>query len=273
MVTAEFRFYEELNDFLPAKSRRRPFRYVCAESATVKHAIEALGVPHTEVELIVVNGDSVDLSRRIVEGDRVSVYPVFESLDVTPLLKIRSAPLRETRFMVDAHLGALAKRLRLLGFDTLCADGTDDAEISRRAAAERRILLTRDRELLKRKAVTHGCYVRQRRPSDQLAYVLERLQLRNAARPFTRCVECNGILHAAPLSEVTGRVPEGVAKSFRRFQICGGCERVYWRGSHYRALEKTVRQALAGPADDEKHGIGRGARASPDFSPGRSESR
>jgi uncharacterized protein with PIN domain/sulfur carrier protein ThiS len=246
MVTAEFRFYEELNDFLPAKSRRRPFRYVCAESATVKHAIEALGVPHTEVELIVVNGDSVDLSRRIVEGDRVSVYPVFESLDVTPFLKIRSVPLRETRFMVDAHLGALAKRLRLLGFDTLCADGTDDAEISRRAAVE-----------------PHGCYVRQRRPSDQLAYVLERLQLRNAARPFTRCVECNGILHAAPLSEVTGRVPEGVAKSFRRFQICGGCERVYWRGSHYRALEKTVRQALAGPADDEKHGVGGGARASP----------
>ena len=257
-ATAEFRFYEELNDFLPARSRRHPFRYVCAENATVKHAIEALGVPHTEVELIVVNGDSVDLSRRIVEGDRVSVYPVFESLDVTSLLKIRNAPLRETRFMVDAHLGALAKRLRLLGFDTLCADGTDDAEVSRRAAAERRILLTRDRELLKRKAVTHGCYVRQRRPSDQLAYVLERLQLRNAARPFTRCLECNGILHFSPLSEVTHRVPEGVAKSFRRFQSCGGCERVYWRGTHYRALEKTVRQALAGPAVDEKLGIGGG---------------
>jgi hypothetical protein len=261
MVTAEFRFYEELNEFLPARWRRRPFRYVCAESATLKHAVEALGVPHTEVELILVNGDSVDLSRRILDGDRVSVYPVFESLDVTPLLKIRSAPLRKSRFMVDAHLGALAKRLRLLGFDTLCDEGTDDAEISRRAAAERRILLTRDRELLKRKAVTHGCYIRQLRLSDQLAYVLERLQLRSAVRPFTRCVECNGILQAAPLSEVTDRVPPGVAKSFRRFQICRGCERVYWRGSHYRALEEVVREALAGPAEDKKPGIGAGAEA------------
>jgi uncharacterized protein with PIN domain/sulfur carrier protein ThiS len=261
MVTAEFRFYEELNDFLPARWRRRSFRYVCAENATLKHAIEALGVPHTEVELILVNGNSVELSRKIVEGDRISVYPVFESLDVTPLLKIRSAPLRESRFMVDAHLGALAKRLRLLGFDTLCAEDSDDAEIARRAAAERRILLTRDRELLKRKAVTHGCYIRQRRTSDQLVYVLERLQLRSAARPFTRCVECNGILEAVPLSEVTDRVPEGVAKSFRRFQICTGCERVYWQGSHYRAMEKTVRQVLAAPPEDEKRGAGPGGAA------------
>ena len=248
MSTAEFRFYEELNDFLAPSRRKRSFRHAFADNATVKHAIEALGVPHTEVELILVNGVPVDFSHRLKDGDRVSAYPMFESLDVTPLLKLRPEPLRVIRFLTDAHLGALAKRLRLLGFDTRHAGSMDDAEIAAVSASERRVLLTRDRELLKRKQISHGCYIRQSDPALQLAYVIRRLDLRRAARPFTRCGECNGALQESSPEAVSDRVPEGVARRFRRFWICAGCNRVYWQGTHYQTLIRRVSDAL-----DEDH--------------------
>lgn len=244
MSTAEFRFYEELNDFLAPERRRTAFGYDVAENATVKQAIEALGVPHTEVELILVNGAPVDFSRRIEDGDRVSVYPMFESLDVTPVLRLRSGPLRRTRFLTDAHLAALARRLRLLGFDTEHAGASSDAEIAEQASSERRVVLTRDRELLKRKQITHGCYVRSSEPELQLAYVIQRLDLRRAARPFTRCVECNGRLEEAARGAIRGRVPRGVAARHLKFWECPRCERVYWRGSHYEALARRVAGAL-----------------------------
>ena len=244
MSMAEFRFYEELNDFLDPSRRKRSFRHAFAENATVKHAIEALGVPHTEVELILVNGVPVDFSHRLEDGDRVSAYPMFESLDVTPLLKLRPEPLRVIRFLTDAHLGALAKRLRLLGFDTRHASAMDDGEIAAISASERRILLTRDRELLKRKQISHGCYIRQSDPKLQLAYVIQRLDLRRAARPFTRCAECNGALEESTPAVVAERVPGDVARRFQRFWTCEGCERVYWQGSHYQSLLRRVSDAL-----------------------------
>ena len=130
MVTATFRFYEELNDFLAPKRRRQEFTVPCAQAATTKHMIEALGVPHTEVELILVNGESADFSRLLQDGDRVAVYPRFESMDVTPLLRVRDAPLRETRFVADAHLGRLAAYLRMLGFDTWYRRDAGDEELA-----------------------------------------------------------------------------------------------------------------------------------------------
>ena len=158
MVTATFRFYEELNDFLAPKRRRQEFTVPCAQAATTKHMIEALGVPHTEVELILVNGESVDLSYLLQDGDRVAVYPRFEAMDVTPLLRVHDRPLRETRFVADAHLGGLAHLLRMLGFDTLYDNHFADEAIVAIAERDGRIVLTRGRELLKRRAVTHGCY-------------------------------------------------------------------------------------------------------------------
>ena len=244
MTTAEFRFYEELNDFLSPGRRKKSFRYGLADNATVKQAIEALGVPHTEVELILVNGAPVDFTHRVRDGDRVSVYPMFESLDVTPLIRLRPKPLRLIRFLTDAHLGALAKRLRLLGFDTRHAGDLGDAEIASLSAAERRVLLTRDRELLKRRQISHGCYIRQSEPGLQLAYVIQRLDLRRAARPFSRCIECNGALEESSPAAVAHRVPGDVARRFDRFWICVHCRRVYWRGSHYRSLSRRVVGAL-----------------------------
>ena len=180
-----FRFYEELNDFLPAQRRTRDFEAPCARGATTKHMIEALGVPHTEVELIFVNGESVGFDRLLDDGDRVAVYPKFEAFDVTSLLRVRTAPLRVTRFVADAHMGGLAKLLRMAGFDTLYDNGFSDNEIAAIAGREARIVLSRDRDLLKRREITHGCYVRALKPWQQLREIFDRLDLVGVARPFT----------------------------------------------------------------------------------------
>ena len=159
MVTATFRFYEELNDFLAPERRKREFACPCSESATTKHMIEALGVPHTEVELVLVNGESAGFDRLLKDGDRIAVFPRFEILDITPLLRVRDQPLRITRFVADAHLGGLAHLLRMAGFDTLYDNNFQDSEIEAIVARDERILLTRDRELLKRRSITRSCYL------------------------------------------------------------------------------------------------------------------
>ncbi|WP_028229550.1 Mut7-C RNAse domain-containing protein [Paraburkholderia ferrariae] len=249
MVTATFRFYEELNDFLARPLRRRAFSCACARAASAKHMIEALGVPHTEVELILVNGESVGFDHPLADGDRVAVYPKFETFDVRPLLRVRAAPLREPRFVADAHLGGLAQLLRLAGFDTLYDNHYPDDEIEALAAAEHRIVLTRDRELLKRRTITHGCYVRTLKPQAQLREIFERLDLAASARPFRLCLACNAPLHAIERGAVRGRVPAGVFERQSRFVTCDVCQRVFWEGSHWqrmRALMDGLATGVAG---------------------------
>jgi uncharacterized protein with PIN domain/sulfur carrier protein ThiS len=233
---ATFRFYEELNDFLPRAERYRDIVCECARAATTKHMIEALGVPHTEVELIMVNGESVGFDRIIEDGDRVAVYPVFEALDVTPLVRLREAPLRQTRFIADAHLGGLARFLRLAGFDTLYDNNFHDAEIEAIAAREHRIVLTRDRDLLKRRTITHGCYVRALKAEQQLAEIIERLDLRRSARPFTLCLQCNAPLHPVPKAGIEDLLPPSVRKNQQRFSTCAVCHGIFWEGSHWRRM-------------------------------------
>jgi uncharacterized protein len=246
--TATFRFYEELNDFLPPARRRRSFSCPCAQSATVKHMIEALGVPHTEVELVLVNGESVGFDHLLAEGDRVAVYPKFEVFDITPLLRVRERVLRETRFVADAHLGGLARLLRLAGFDTLYDNHFHDREIARLSAEEVRIVLTRDRGLLKRREITHGCYVRALHPQEQLQEVLDRLDLSGSTRPFTRCLVCNTPLRTASVDEVASKVLPAVLERYTRFAACDGCGRIYWEGSHWRRLEGMIGRVVPHPA-------------------------
>ncbi|NTV94899.1 MAG: Mut7-C ubiquitin/RNAse domain-containing protein [Thiobacillus sp.] len=240
MVSASFRFYEELNDFLAAERRYRTFAVPCAEGATAKHAIEALGVPHTEVELILVNGESVGFDRKLAEGDRVAIYPRFEALDVTPLLRVRERPLRDTRFVADAHLGGLARLLRMAGFDTLYDNRFPDAEIVAIAGREGRIILSRDRELLKRREVSHGCYVHAIAPEEQLREIVERLDLARSARPFSLCLCCNTPLRPVAKAAVLDRLPERVRTDQERFSTCAACGRVYWEGSHWRAMRRML---------------------------------
>jgi len=240
MVTATFRFYEELNDFLAPGRRRCEFSVPCARAATTKHMIEALGVPHTEVELIVLNGASVGFGTLLHEGDRVAVYPKFEAFDITPLLRVREQPLRDTRFVADVHLGALARLLRIMGFDTLHDNGFADDEIERIAAAQHRIVLTRDRDLLKRRSITHGCYVRALRPQLQLREIFERLDLARSARPFTLCPRCNAPLHVVARAQVEHRLLPRVRELYQRFSTCEVCGRVFWEGEWWRRVRAMV---------------------------------
>jgi uncharacterized protein with PIN domain len=236
MVTATFRFYEELNDFLPREQRSQAFERACARAATVKHMIEALGVPHTEVEIILVNEESVGFSRILQDGDRVAVYPKFEAFDISPLLRVRDHPLRITRFVADAHLGGLAHLLRLTGFDTLYDNNFQDDEIEMIAMRQGRIVLTRDRELLKRRSITHGCYVHAIKPTQQLSEIVERLDLTRSAQPFTLCLQCNAPLRAIEKALVLERIPPRISAAFDRFSTCDACQRVFWEGSHWRSM-------------------------------------
>jgi uncharacterized protein with PIN domain len=243
-ATVTFRFYEELNDFLTPEHRKRAFERRCPPGATTKHMIEALGVPHTEVELVFVNGESVGFDRVLADGDRVAVYPMFEAFDVSPLLRLRERPLRDTRFIADSHLGGLAHLLRLFGFDTLFDNHYADDEIVRLAVEQGRIVLTRDRGLLKRREITHGCYVRALHREQQLHEVFERLDLAGSSRPFTRCLRCNALLRAVDKAAVADRLPPGIQARHDRFASCEGCGRVYWEGSHWRRMNGLVQAVL-----------------------------
>lgn len=244
MVTATFRFYEELNDFLAPEQRKREFSCACARAATTKHMIEALGVPHTEVELVLVNGESVGFDRILEHGDRVAVFPKFEMVDVAPLLRVREHPLRVTRFIADAHLGGLAHLLRMTGFDTLYDNNYHDRQIELLAAQEKRIVLTRDRELLKRRSITHGCYVRTLKPPDQLCEIFDRLDLAHSIKPFTLCLNCNAPLRPVEKSVVLERLPSSVRERFDHFSTCDICQRVFWEGSHWQRMRMMLEECI-----------------------------
>ena len=157
--------------------------------------IEALRVTHTEVELVLLNGESVGFERVFFDSDRLAVYPKFEALDISPLLKVRAQPLRVLRFVADTHLGGLARLLRMSGSNTLYDNGFEVSEVAEVAAQQGHIVLTRDRELLKRRIISHGCYVHALKPSLQLRKLNERLDLARSARLFSRCLHCNLPLH------------------------------------------------------------------------------
>ncbi|MFO7952481.1 MAG: Mut7-C RNAse domain-containing protein [Bacillota bacterium] len=241
---ASLRFYAELNDFLPTAKKQVNFTHFFSGSPAVKDLIESLGIPHTEVDLILVNGKSVDFSYRVSNNDRIGVFPVFESLDISTILKVRPEPLREPRFILDTHLGKLASYLRMLGFDTLYRNDYSDEELAEISSYEHRILLTRDRGLLKRSVVTHGYLIRFENPRRQVEEVISRFDLYNLIKPFTRCMQCNEFLENVSLDEVKGLVPKKVRENCDQFSRCLGCGKAYWRGTHYQEMVNFIEQLL-----------------------------
>jgi uncharacterized protein with PIN domain len=244
MSTAILRFYEELNDFLPPQRKKQQFPAPFHPGDTVKALIESIGVPHTEVDLILANGRSVPFDWKVREGDRISVYPMFESLEIGSVTRVRPESLRLTRFVLDVHLGRLAKNLRMLGFDTLYSNCYDDAELARVSRDQRRIALTRDRELLKRSDITHGYCLRSDQPTEQLLEVLIRFDLREKLRPFSRCLCCNRELEDMDRERAAASVPEYVARTYDHFQTCPDCGRIYWQGSHWQHMKKVLEASL-----------------------------
>ena len=244
MKQVYFRFYAELNDFLPLIKRQRTFAHCFLTTATVKDMIESQGVPHTEVDLILANGRSVDFSYPVQAGDRISVYPVFESIDISPLVRVRPEPLREPCFVLDIHLGRLARYLRMLGFDTLYRNDYQDEELARVSSTEKRILLTRDRGLLKRSLVTHGYCIRETNPRRQVIEVVRRFDLTGSIVPFRRCIHCNGLLQVVDKEAISEHLLPHTRQTFHEFRRCQSCRRIYWRGSHYQRMQHFIEGVL-----------------------------
>ena len=248
---AYVRFYAELNDHLPPERRQRTVEKAFFVPGSVKDLIESFGVPHTEVELVIVNGESVPFSHTVRDGDRVAVYPMFESFDVSSELKTGREPMRQPRFVLDVHLGRLAAYLRMLGFDAIYGNRLEDAELVRISAEQSRILLTRDRGVLKHNAVTHGYLLRQTESRRQLEEVVARFDLARCIRPFTRCMACNGVLVPVAKEQVLERLPPRVAASDKALRQCPQCEKVYWEGSHHQCMQRWVNELTrtSGPVD------------------------
>lgn len=240
MSEATFRFYGGLNAFLPAERRQVDIAYGFDEVVAVKHAIEALGVPHTEVGLLLSNGESVGFSYRLRPGDRISVYPDFAMLDVEGVQRLRPPLERPPRFLADNHLGRLVRFMRLLGLDVTYGNTLDDEQLAQLAHDDGRVLLTRDRGLLKRKLVTHGYCVMPHDSREQLFAVLARFDLYGELAPWTRCLRCNGRLHPVDKEAVLDRLEPKTKLYFDEFSQCDACGQVYWQGSHIGELEQLV---------------------------------
>ncbi|MFY0563121.1 Mut7-C RNAse domain-containing protein [Archangium lansingense] len=240
MTQLQIRFYGPLNDFLAPERRGVEFLHTVHGSTSVKDLIESLGPPHPEVDVVLVDGQAVDFSHRVGDGQRLAVYPAFSSIDVTPLVRVGPPALPEPRFLLDVGLGRLSGLLRMLGFDTLWRNDYADDELARLSHDEQRILLTRDIGVLKRSEVIHGYFPRETDPSQQLIEVVRRFQLTAHMRPFARCIACNGALSEASPEEVQGRVPERVHATFTRFQQCPECKRVFWAGSHHARMQVII---------------------------------
>jgi len=245
---ASVRFYGELNDHLAPDQQYLTLEKSFIVAGAVKDLIESFGVPHTEVELILINGESADFSELVQNGDRVAVYPVFESLDVSPELRVRPGPLREPKFVLDVNLGRLAGYLRMLGFDAQYRNRASDPELVETSVTEHRILLTRDRGLLMHSAVTRGYWVRATDSRVQVAEILARFDLAGALDPFTRCMACNTLLGPTDPNEVWRRLPPRAAQRYDEFLQCPGCRRVYWQGSHWRRMRRWIEELTHSPA-------------------------
>ncbi|MGE5123684.1 MAG: Mut7-C RNAse domain-containing protein [Acidobacteriaceae bacterium] len=216
-----FTFRSELNDFLPHYRRGTTFIIECEAHQTIKHLIESLGVPHTEFGKVLVNGQPASSSDRLRESDQVTVYPADFLIQDEP------------RFILDSHLGQLAIYLRMLGFDSLYQNDYQDKELSQISSEEGRILLTRDRRLLMRKAIRHGYCIHQTDPRQQAVEVLRRFKLLGQVKPFQRCLRCNSPLEAVGKQEIIDRLEPLTKIYYDEFHLCPACNQIYWKGSHY----------------------------------------
>lgn len=239
---SQFRFYAQLNDFLSKEQKQHGFEYSFLGKPSIKDTLEAIGVPHTEIDLILVDGKSVDFSYSMQGNEKVAVYPDVESFDLTPLYKLRPEPLRSAKFILDVHLGTLARYLRLLGFDCYYRNHLDDDVIAKIAEQEHRFVLSRDLGIFKRRQVTHGYFVRNIKPREQLLEVVKQLQLNSSINTMMRCARCNGLLEVVDKKYILPLLGKDTIRYFNYFKRCGGCQKIYWKGSHYEYLRDLIDQ-------------------------------
>lgn len=248
------RFYGDLLDLARGTDRDGTVDVPLGGPRSVKDVVESVGVPHTDVGLLVVGTEPVGFDHLVHGGERIAVYPPSRTLEVAGLLRPPDPP---RRFVLDVHLGTLARNLRLLGFDSWYRTTADDPLLADVAVGDERVLLTRDRGLLMRREVVHGHCVRSQDPFTQTVEVVRRFALDGALRPFSRCLTCNGELVEVDRDDVLPEVPP-LARRSERFSRCTACDRLYWPGTHHshlRGLVAAVRRALE-PADATSDGVG-----------------
>ena len=233
MQTVVLTFDSGLTPLLPIALRGHPVVRAWAEGATLKHAIEALGVPHTEIGQVLVDGRAMALEALLPARGHVAVSAVEPFLPAAPL-----------HFLCDAHLGATARLLRMAGFDTAYDNNYADAAIEALAHEEDWIVLSRDRELLKRRGIRRGAFIRAREPQAQMREIVKRLRLADVAKPFSRCLECNVLLRMLSPEEASASVPPRVRERQRLFSTCDVCRRVYWPGSHWARMNAVLADML-----------------------------
>ena len=252
-ITVQIRFYEELNDFLKPEQRKKPQFKKLDHKSTVKDIIQSYGIPHTEVDLILINSQSTGFDHQVRDGDRISVYPVFESLDISGLTRLQQKPLRQLCFVADVHLGKLARNMRLLGLDVNYSNTYTKADLLEQVTLQQRILLTGDRQLLMHNIVQRGYLVRSSDPDQQIKELVQRFDLGQQLKPFTRCLHCNGLLDPVAKTAILDQLEVKTRQYYEDFVQCRGCRNIYWKGSHYTKMKTFIRQIIDSElAADEK---------------------
>jgi uncharacterized protein len=243
--TIRLTFHGDLSFFLKPKASR--IERQLSEKTSIKDAIEACGVPHTEIDWILMNGEPVDFGEILTQDVAIDVYPPNEmSSPVFPEDRLQVRYME--KFVADGHLGKLVRDLRLLGIDVICDPAAEDRQLVRMASDEGRALLTRDRRLLMHGAMRHGYYLRSQDPLEQTVEVLRRFNLGSVLTPFSRCLRCNAVLEPAEKAEVFDQLEPLTRIYYEQFRRCPDCGQVYWSGSHFdklRARIEEVRAALA----------------------------
>ncbi|MFA6472681.1 MAG: Mut7-C RNAse domain-containing protein [Candidatus Latescibacterota bacterium] len=238
---ATFRFYEELNDFLPSEKKKIALIIEFTGNPSIKYFIESLGIPHTEVDLIIINGESVSFAYCVKDGDIISIYPEFESFDLSGVTRLRTTPLRKTKFIADTHLDKLTKYLRLLGFDCSYNKQYTDTEIIQTAEMEKRIILTKVVSLLKNSNISRGYRIRSHYPLEQVREVMRRFDLYTCIKPFPRCKVCNVILANG---KIINDLEPALPKNCSEFCHCTSCKKILWKGFYTAKLLNLIQSIL-----------------------------
>ncbi len=242
MKDVRIAFHGYLNKLLPRERRNSALRGELKDDRSIKDLIEAMGIPHTEVGRILVDGSPSTISAQLRGGEEIQVYPAF--IDIGSPLEEVTPPPMPRRFILDVHLGTLAKYMRAMGIDTLYENCYSDEEIVETALREERTILTRDRGILKRRRVEYGYLIKSNSSREQLMEVFINFDLLPSVQPFSRCLRCNGPLRKVEKRDIAHELDPLTEKFYNEFFRCISCSSLYWRGGHWERMKVFIEDFL-----------------------------
>lgn len=240
MIETTLMVHDQLNDFLSLNRKGTVIFCEINGNPSVKHLIESQGIPHPEIGQILVNNRTVDFNYQVNPGDSIEVFPASPQLDLLSGLFSTGEINFQPRFVLDNHLGKLASYLRILGFDVFYRNDIQDDELAEIVSNSNRILLTRDRQLLMRRSIQFGYWVRSLDAEFQTREIIQRFGLKDHITPFRRCLRCNALLEPISKEAIINRLEPLTKKYFDEFRICPDCDQVYWKGSHYERMLRLI---------------------------------